>query len=236
MYKYITYTNKGASELCLNMLKSLRRFSNKTVDVYCDDASKSYISDKVSLINFLPSNIQISEYFEYQTANFNRIAVDKVESILHAMENSTDDIFYLDVDMFFLDNPDEITEQYANTVFDVYFQSDAPLGANNCGCMLIKNNQKMKDVWKRSQEIIISSKYKYCEQDAINEFILVEYQRKGEPLNTKQFDKCFISNGWCYFREDGPKLRCGQKLVHANFYCGIKEKTNIFKNNKMWLL
>lgn len=238
--KYITFTNSGSMDLCHNMIVSLRRFTEDDIIVFClDPTSKEYLqSQNISNIT-LNSKYQFQEnYHNYGTQEFKQIMFLKLRSLIDTFNEFSDNLFFIDADVYFANSPCETIKQTEDSLtFDIVCQTDKPVGSMWCaGVMFLRNNESIKQLL--TEAIKISEKLANIKTDmgeahdqTILNHLLIDHKYK-----VGCFDTTFATNGHLYFSDFGPKERSGQSIIHANFCVGREQKIQWLKSENMWRL
>jgi hypothetical protein len=237
--KYVTFTNSGSIELCHNMILSLRRFTDEDIIIYClDESSVQYLKEKQ--FNNVTINTKFSfkeKYWEYGTQEFKNIMFIKLKCLLDILNTYTDNIFFIDADVFFANSPCERLKQEEQNEYSLICQTDRPTGSRWCaGVMMMKNNQEIKSLL--NEAIHISEQLKNIKNDSgewHDQTILNHILARGNN-KVKCFETTFATNGHLYFSNNGPKERLNQSIIHANFCVGTQQKIDWFKSESMWLI
>jgi hypothetical protein len=177
------------------------------------------------------------EYWDYGTQEFKEIMYIKLKCILDTLNSISDDIFFIDSDVFFTKDPTKKLKETQNKQYDLVCQTDRPYGSKWCaGVMLLKNNNTIKDLFKEAIQIannlnkIKNNSGEWHDQAILNTLL----EKSNAKLDT--FETTFATNGGLYFSNNGPKERFGQTIIHANFCVGIEQKKEWFKSENMWLI
>ena len=245
---FISVFNYGAIELAKNHIKSLLQ---NNINNYM-----AYVTDFESLVELNNLGYNVTKYdidkttndttttdkFDFGTNNFNELSYLRYK-IIYDLLSSGKDIWYLDTDIVVLENLNVVYQMYNTTMeFDVIFQDDINMVCT--GCMLIKNNNKMKQFL----ELILNNKtIEHNDQIVVNSCL----NTLIDIINVTIFNYIYFPNGLLFFRNDFVTTEnqnyknmrnsfylTNKKiyLVHANWMVGIDKKIIALKEYGLWYL
>ena len=242
--RYITFTNKGSLEICKNMLVSAGNVGVDNITVYTlDEESYNQLQDYNCKLERFESDVN-EEYHSYGSTEFKTLMTYKLNIILKNISESDEDFVYMDCDMVFLKNPNEVLRHLVSVVegdynLNIAFSSDALTeqreDAKLCaGFMYIKPNDKTKEFIEKTLQLSMMSiqdgNPDTCDQIMMRNIIS---SSQVENFTHVVFPINFITNGHFYFSE---KIRRDEFIVHCNYKVGTHEKLMHMKEANIWYL
>tara|TARA_R100001443_G_scaffold117202_1_gene140426 strand:- start:540 stop:1298 length:759 start_codon:yes stop_codon:yes gene_type:complete len=245
--KYITFTNKGSLDICKNMLLSARNVGiEKDITVYTlDEFSNQELSEFECELKSFDSGIS-EEYHSYGTREFKSLMTTKIKIILNELE-SEDNFVYMDCDIVFKHNPEELMKIADDSVrgeydINIFFSNDSLVfeshGEPNelcAGFMNIKNIKGTKEFFTKIHELATLS-IKNSNPDACDQIIMrtLLSQQMVPNFNYALYPCSFITNGHHYFSQ--RKTTGNECVIHCNFRMGTRDKINSMKDTDIWYL
>lgn len=237
--KYISFTNNGSLDLAYNMVLSLRRFTDEEIIMFClDDESETFFRQKAIKNISIKTDYKFkSNYWDYGTQEFKLIMFIKLKCILDTLNQSKENLFFIDSDVFFAKDPTETLKQNENSNYDMVCQTDRPVGSRWCaGVMLLKNNDTIKQLFQEAIKIANNLSYIKTDSGEWHDQAILNHILARGHIKLNVFETTFATNGHLYFSNNGPKERLGQTIIHANFCVGTQQKIDWFKSENMWII
>lgn len=166
--------------------------------------------------------IENTECSGYNTDNFNKLVLRKLEII---QENMTQDkeVLWVDNDIVFFENVLSHLNSFSN--YDIIIQND--LWAHCTGFMLIRTNYRTINLISKTIYLLKSTnKSTYNDQHAFNDAIKQSILILVHSLHTHEYP-----NGYVYFTL-GERDRA--KIVHCNFLKTTSEKEKRLQEYELW--
>ncbi len=218
---YLTFTNFGCSDLCLNLVASLLKASVSPEDIFVeclDQESFVRMRDQfpACCISLYCEGTH-KNYHVYESQPFNEMMQKKIQ-IINKYLDAGRNIFFVDADVVFMR---DIRSSLRGRKKDIYFQCDLPKPIYCAGVMYVRNTIFSRAFFRHIQNLCQKP---VNEQRVINNHI--EQNGLYKWIDFLPIDQA--PNGWVYYGQylHHPK---SADLVHNNRTIGITTKMERLK-------
>jgi hypothetical protein len=232
--KFLSFSNSGCKEICANMIRSLIDCSylQEEITISClDEETFAYLGEhykKINLLkNFVIDDVDLKNYQNWSfdgSSKFRQIVKYKWNIIKDNFKNKQ--FVWIDTDVVVLKNLNKVLNDILSSGFDIVTQSDMPTCKYCTGFMIFNPTDNM------IKAIDICSLDKSADDQ-----IIFNRSWKSVGVNVATLDLQHFPNGYFVYKtENSFKDRDNWYIVHNNHMVGIENKTQKFKEHKMWYI